>query len=115
VLFSRMRHPYTEALLRSIPRVENPSHTRLEVIGGRPPDLINPPPGCAFSDRCPYAQDDCRAEAPVLQEGPEPGHRFACFHPLGDNVAAPIIAPAAVRTPVTVAQSQPVDGEDPGG
>jgi peptide/nickel transport system ATP-binding protein len=115
VLFSRMRHPYTEALLRSIPRVENPSHTRLDVIGGRPPDLINPPPGCAFSDRCPYAQDDCRTEAPILEEGPEPGHRFACFHPLGDNVAAPIIAPAAARTPVTVTQKRPVDGQDPGG
>jgi peptide/nickel transport system ATP-binding protein len=115
VLFSRMRHPYTEALLRSIPRVENPSHTRLEVIGGRPPDLINPPPGCAFSVRCPYAQDDCRTETPILQEGPEPGHRFACFHPLGGDVAAPIISPAAIRTPVTVTQKHPVDGQDSGG
>jgi peptide/nickel transport system ATP-binding protein len=85
VLFSRMRHPYTEALLRSIPRVENKSHTRLQVIGGRPPDLVDPPAGCAFSPRCPYAQDDCRTSTPVLQDGPEPGHRFACFHPLDGN------------------------------
>ncbi|MCU1502245.1 MAG: oligopeptide/dipeptide transporter, ATP-binding protein, partial [Ilumatobacteraceae bacterium] len=46
VLFSAMRHPYTEALLRSIPRVEDPSHTRLRVIIGRPPNLLAPPPGC---------------------------------------------------------------------
>jgi peptide/nickel transport system ATP-binding protein len=82
-LFARMQHPYTEALLRSIPRVENPSHTRLQVIGGRPPDLIDPRPGCAFAARCPYVQDDCRTETPALREGPEPHHRFACFHPLG--------------------------------
>ncbi|MGH9211121.1 MAG: ABC transporter ATP-binding protein [Acidimicrobiales bacterium] len=93
VLFSRMQHPYTEALLRSIPRVEDPSHTRLQVIGGRPPDLIDPPPGCAFSVRCPYVQDDCRAEAPELREGPDPGHRFACFHPLGTNGSTRVPAP----------------------
>ncbi len=84
-LFSRMQHPYTEALLRSIPRVENRSHTRLQVIGGRPPDLIDPRPGCAFAARCPYVQDDCRVETPALREGPDPYHRFACFHPLGDD------------------------------
>ena len=44
-LFSEVRMPYTEALLRSIPRLENPSHTRLEVIGGRPPDLDRPAAG----------------------------------------------------------------------
>ncbi len=55
VLFSEMRHPYTDALLRSIPQVENPSHTRLRVILGRPPDLVDPPPGCKFAPRCPYA------------------------------------------------------------
>jgi peptide/nickel transport system ATP-binding protein len=108
VLFSRMRHPYTEALLRSIPRVENPSHTRLAVIGGRPPDLINPPPGCAFSVRCPYAQDDCRQETPILLEGAGFGHRFACFHPLGgDGPAIPV--------PVTVTKKPPVDGNNPAG
>jgi peptide/nickel transport system ATP-binding protein len=115
VLFSRMQHPYTEALLRSIPRVENPSHTRLEVIGGRPPDLINPPPGCAFSVRCPYAQDDCRQETPILREGAGFGHRFACFHPLGDRGSAAPSAAEAVRTPVTVTEKPPVDGRDPAG
>ena len=44
-----MKMPYTEALLHSIPKLEDPSHTRLNVIAGRPPDLVNPPKGCRFS------------------------------------------------------------------
>ena len=82
VLFSSMRHPYTEALLRSIPKIENPSHTRLRVITGRPPDLLNPPPGCPFAPRCPYVGDECRTTMPPL-ETVDGGHRFACYHPLG--------------------------------
>ena len=46
-LFTRMAMPYTEALLNSIPRLSDPSHTRLDAIGGAPPDLVSPPPGCA--------------------------------------------------------------------
>jgi peptide/nickel transport system ATP-binding protein len=83
VLFSKMRHPYTEALLRSIPKIDNPSHTRLRVITGRPPDLLHPPPGCPFAPRCPYVGDDCRAEMPPLEYDEVAAHRFACFHPLG--------------------------------
>jgi peptide/nickel transport system ATP-binding protein len=56
VLFKSMAMPYTEALLKSIPRITNPSHSRLLAIEGRPPDLIHPPAGCPFSPRCPYAQ-----------------------------------------------------------
>jgi peptide/nickel transport system ATP-binding protein len=104
ILFSRMQHPYTEALLRSIPRVENPSHTKLAVIGGRPPDLVNRPPGCAFAARCPYAQDDCREQDPILGEGPGFGHRFACFHPLGDK---------RPEVPVTLTQAPTDNGEEP--
>jgi len=106
ILFSRMQHPYTEALLRSIPRVENPSHTKLAVIGGRPPDLVNRPPGCAFAARCPYVQDDCREQDPFLGEGAEFGHRFACFHPLGDK--RPTIEAPVMLTPKT-----PDNGEEP--
>jgi peptide/nickel transport system ATP-binding protein len=83
VLFSKMRHPYTEALLRSIPKIENPSHTRLRVITGRPPDLLNPPPGCPFAPRCPYVGDECRTTMPPLETTGSRGHRFACYHPLG--------------------------------
>jgi peptide/nickel transport system ATP-binding protein len=83
-LFTEMRHPYTEALLRSIPRLENPSHSRLHAIGGRPPDLVDPPPGCRFAPRCPYAQPRCHEEEPVLESrGTQPDHVFACFYPVG--------------------------------
>jgi oligopeptide/dipeptide ABC transporter ATP-binding protein len=86
VLFSQMAMPYTEALLRSIPRIGNPSHTRLLAIEGRPPDLISPPPGCPFAPRCPYVQDKCRREKPPLVEGAVPGHSYACWYPLSEPV-----------------------------
>jgi len=81
-LFSNMKHPYTEALLRSIPKLEQHSHTRLQAIGGRPPDLITPPTGCRFAPRCPYADDKCHTEIPVLEDAGD-GHLFACWHPVG--------------------------------
>jgi oligopeptide/dipeptide ABC transporter ATP-binding protein len=82
-LFAKMRMPYTAALVESIPRLENPSHTRLNVIAGRPPDLIDPPRGCRFAARCPYAQDRCREEQPPLIEADEPGHVYRCWFPVG--------------------------------
>lgn len=82
-LFADMRHPYTESLLRSIPKVENPKHTRLSAISGRPPDLINPPSGCSFSPRCPYAQPKCFEETPPLTATATPGHQYACWFPVG--------------------------------
>ncbi len=85
VLFSKMRMPYTEALLRSIPRLEDPSHTTLRAIGGRPPDLISPPKGCSFSPRCPYAQERCHNEEPPLVAADEPGHSYACWYPVGTD------------------------------
>ena len=83
VLFKSMAMPYTEALLKSIPRLADPSHTRLLAIEGRPPDLIHPPPGCPFSPRCPYAQEKCHREKPPLVEA-APGHSYACWYPLTD-------------------------------
>ena len=82
-LFAKMRMPYTAALVESIPRLENPSHTRLNVIAGRPPDLIDPPSGCRFAPRCPYAQDRCREEQPPLIESDDPGHVYRCWYPVG--------------------------------
>ncbi len=78
-----MRMPYTEALLRSIPKLAEPSHTRLAAIPGRPPDLVQPPVGCRFADRCPYVQDRCRDEEPPLLDGPTPGHEYRCWFPVG--------------------------------
>jgi peptide/nickel transport system ATP-binding protein len=82
-LFANMKMPYTEALLKSIPKMEDPSHTKLEIIGGRPPDLINPPKGCKFSPRCPYARERCHEEEPPLVEADLPGHEYACWYPVG--------------------------------
>jgi peptide/nickel transport system ATP-binding protein len=82
-LFADMRMPYTEALFESIPKLNLKSHTRLNVIPGRPPDLINPPTGCSFAPRCSYAQPRCLEEDPPLTVGADPDHRFACFYPVG--------------------------------
>lgn len=84
-LFSTMCHPYTEALLKSIPRLSDAAHTRLQAIPGRAPQVIDPVPGCAFAPRCPYAQPRCRQETPPLMSAPEPNHYHACFYPVGSD------------------------------
>ena len=82
--FSSVRHPYTEALLRSIPKTSQRNHTRLAAIAGRPPDLINTPKGCKFAPRCPYAQPKCHAEEPPLERAGT-GHSFRCWFPVGSD------------------------------
>jgi peptide/nickel transport system ATP-binding protein len=91
-LFADPRHPYTEGLLASIPRMEHSSQVRLVGIAGRPPDMVDPPPGCRFAPRCKYAQVRCRAELPELVDATY-GHGYACFYPLG--VASPATTTAA--------------------
>jgi peptide/nickel transport system ATP-binding protein len=86
-LRTRMHMPYTEALFRSIPQLSQPSHTRLEVIVGHPPNPSEVPTGCPFHPRCAYADDRCRAEAPPLQTAEVPGHEFACWHPVNLGVS----------------------------
>ncbi|WGS24066.1 MULTISPECIES: ABC transporter ATP-binding protein [unclassified Bradyrhizobium] len=82
-LFGDPRHPYTQGLIRSIPRIDlDAEHkTRLEAIGGSVPILINPTPGCRFAPRCRYAMSICTEKEPRLREI-APGHRMACH--LGD-------------------------------
>ena len=80
-LFGAMRMPYTAALFRSIPRLENPSHTRLQAIEGRPPDLAGELPGCAFAPRCERAQARCRTDAPAEHDLPG-DHAYACWNPV---------------------------------
>ncbi|PAY08303.1 MULTISPECIES: ABC transporter ATP-binding protein [Bradyrhizobium] len=82
-LFGNPRHPYTQGLIRSIPRIDlDAEHkTRLEAIGGSVPILINPPPGCRFAPRCKHAMSICTEQEPRLREI-APGHRMACH--LGD-------------------------------
>jgi oligopeptide/dipeptide ABC transporter ATP-binding protein len=91
-LFANVRMPYTEALLKSIPKLEDASHTRLQIIGGRPPDLINPPHGCRFAPRCPYAQPKCHTEQPPLVEAETPGHVFRCWYPVGTEAGREALA-----------------------
>jgi oligopeptide/dipeptide ABC transporter ATP-binding protein len=62
-IFNNPTHPYTEALLSSIPRMTD-NRQRLTAIDGQPPDLSSLPPGCAFAPRCPEAFDRCRTQAP---------------------------------------------------
>ncbi|TDO46398.1 peptide/nickel transport system ATP-binding protein [Kribbella sp. VKM Ac-2527] len=83
-LFSHMRHPYTRALIDAIPRLTDPSHTRLASIPGRPAVIVDPPPGCSFAPRCPSAQERCLHETPALQiTADAPDHTAACFFPIG--------------------------------
>jgi peptide/nickel transport system ATP-binding protein len=78
-VFRRPRHPYTLGLLRSVPDVDD-VRGRLESIGGSPPDLLDPPAGCPFHPRCPFAQDDCLT-APVELREAGAGRLTACIHP----------------------------------
>jgi len=71
------RHPYTEGLLCSVPRLDEPRCVRLVPIEGQPPDLIAPPPGCQFHPRCSQAQDQCKEGTLELVEV-APGHYTAC-------------------------------------
>jgi len=76
-LFTQPRHPYTEALLAAVP-VPNPKLRREKrLLQGDVPSPINPPPGCTFHTRCPYAQERCRQEVPTLKEI-APGHGVSC-------------------------------------
>jgi peptide/nickel transport system ATP-binding protein len=91
VLFAEMKMPYTEALLKSIPKLTDKSHTKLATIPGRPPDLINPPKGCKFAPRCAYAQERCEEEEPPLQLA-SPGHEYRCWFPVGTPEGAEALA-----------------------
>jgi peptide/nickel transport system ATP-binding protein len=79
-LFAHPRHPYTQGLIRSIPRIDTSvgQKARLETIAGTVPKLIAPPEGCRFAPRCKHAVPDCTAATPALREI-APGHRVACI------------------------------------
>ena len=76
-IFSQPQHPYTEALMAAAPIAAPKARNARLVIEGDVPSPINPPPGCHFHTRCPYAEARCRVEAPPLQEI-APGHVVAC-------------------------------------
>jgi oligopeptide/dipeptide ABC transporter ATP-binding protein len=111
-LFEDVHHPYTEALLASIPQLNQDKSQRLYAIPGLPPDLSRPLSACRFAPRCQYTTEICRAEEPPLG-GEDAGHPYACFHPVsraveeiagaGDLIgegAEPAFAGAVVAEPV---------------
>jgi peptide/nickel transport system ATP-binding protein len=75
-LFGAPNHPYTKALLANVPRLEARKH-RFEAVKGEIPSPLDPPPGCHFHPRCPFAFDRCRVERPALREI-APGRMSAC-------------------------------------
>ncbi len=76
-LFARPQHPYTEALLSAVPVPDPEAAKRRIILKGDVPSPINPPAGCRFHTRCPYAFDRCAAEEPAMREI-APGHHVAC-------------------------------------
>jgi oligopeptide/dipeptide ABC transporter ATP-binding protein len=78
-IYHEPRHPYTVALLRSVPRLDRPRQARLDPVEGQPPDLTRLDAGCAFRPRCRLADAACAAARPVLARVGSDGHSAACF------------------------------------
>jgi len=100
-LFASPRHPYTQGLIRSIPRIDTAAvhKKRLEAIAGVVPSLLDPAPGCRFAARCPHAQPTCVAATPPLREV-VPGHAAACIFADVPNAQRP---PRALDVPAAMA------------
>jgi dipeptide transport system ATP-binding protein len=77
-VFHNPRHPYTRALLASTPFVDRTRRAERVVLGGELPSPLEPPPGCAFHRRCPFASERCTAERPELRQ--LDGRQVACHH-----------------------------------
>jgi peptide/nickel transport system ATP-binding protein len=80
-LYESAAHPYTEALLQAIPEPDPEHGSEHKVLTGELPSPLNPPSGCRFRTRCPYAEQRCADEEPLLREV-APGHQVACHFPL---------------------------------
>jgi oligopeptide/dipeptide ABC transporter ATP-binding protein len=78
-IYHNPKHPYTVALLRSVPRLDRPRQARLDPVEGQPPDLTRLDAGCAFRPRCRLADEGCAVSRPLLNPVGNPGHSAACF------------------------------------
>ena len=112
-LYTKPIHPYTSALLSAIPIPDPRENRRRErvVVGGEPPNPINPPSGCVFHTRCPRASEICRELEPPLARYAN-GHLAACHHPM--NVSGEEIR-AATRdeaSPQSAADELPTQGRN---
>jgi peptide/nickel transport system ATP-binding protein len=119
-LFNEMHHPYTQALLASIPQLDQDARKALHAIPGLPPDLAHPPQGCRFAARCSRATDKCRADEPSLA-GKTFDHRFSCWHPVDGPLALAVIGEAGpdaestgLLTPDAESMSQAGEGDNIG-
>ncbi|MGV0877653.1 ABC transporter ATP-binding protein [Martelella sp. FLE1502] len=81
-LYRAPRHPYTQALLSAVPQAENRGKRQRILLEGEIPSPLDPPKGCKFCTRCPFATDRCRTERPKLRDFGD-GHQVACHYPLG--------------------------------
>jgi oligopeptide transport system ATP-binding protein len=78
-VFNNPRHPYTQALLQAIPTFGEGKKVMKKSLSGEVPSPINPPSGCAFHPRCPYAMPACKLEVPQLENLNQSTHQMACF------------------------------------
>jgi oligopeptide/dipeptide ABC transporter ATP-binding protein len=104
VLFEKMRHPYSEALLASVPKIDQDPDELLLSIPGLPPDLSRTITNCRFAPRCQYATDQCRESEPPLVDDRGTGegvHRFACFHPVDHEAERVSIEVRSAKDPST--------------
>ena len=103
-LFAAPRHPYTRALLSSIPAMDPDQRTEVPPLAGDPPNPINPPPGCRFHTRCAVAEDICRSRVPRLgadADASTGAHPVACLmHEPGSGHTQAAAAPIAMLRPM---------------
>jgi peptide/nickel transport system ATP-binding protein len=99
-VFARTRHPYPQALMASVPRLDRDASVRLASIPGGPPDLSKPVDHCRFASRCRYVQADCHESKPRLEQSQHAGagHLAACFHQIGLGPQGIEVQPSAVAT-----------------
>ena len=111
-LFSSMRHPYTQALLGSIPRLEPDATKPLLSIPGLPPDLTNPPPGCRFAARCPFATEQCMRRGAAARPATATTSSPAGTRSTARRVTKPLLAMTPAEVAGTIAGESIDDSSD---
>lgn len=109
LVYKQPLHPYTKALLDSIPSTEPGAARAATTLKGEPPSPIDPPSGCRFRTRCPRAADKCAAEVPQPREF-APGHLVACHFPLTEPAPAEAAGDAAVQATQSLPSTAEVQG-----
>ncbi len=103
-VFLAPKHPYTIGLMRSVPRLDRPRGTRLETIEGLPPNLLKPPTGCRFAERCPYRIEICATEPPLA---PVDGDHLSACHRARELPLATAASSAAALVAAADPSTQP--------